>query len=208
LNISARTLKQCSVLAILNLLLLAALAFSLFEGDQSYRQVIRAQALVTTADRLREALSNANSLVGQYSITHDPSIGERFETACSEVSARLKALDSLAQSDRQGAQSLTHVHTLIEESLDVLHQTRGSVDNTSADVVVFRARHLSRESKSLADQLKEALARLTGDAGKFDEKQLEHGPWQITVLALIILLFITGILQLSCITGCAWSNKE
>lgn len=137
------------------------------ESDDLYN----ARALVNQANGLSRSFYDAGMAMGGYSITKKDPFKERFYEIVGRVPDRTRRLTQYVCGNQQKLQSIQRLEQIVQNGLSVLEDARRAIDEPLY-FWQFRARHMYKQIRQLADQLQDELKVLTVE----DRRLLDADP--------------------------------
>ena len=143
--------------------LLFALTGLLREAEQEVQEQIRSKAIISQANALSKLFYDAGVAMGGYSITKSPLFSDRYEKIIQQIPLDISELRDLVGDDADKQVQVQHISQIAKDGLKILGEAREAIDDNRVDVAQFRARHMYKRIRQLADQLQSELRSLTFD---------------------------------------------
>ncbi len=180
------------------LIYLGALSVAIAKANEDVDRHQRAERIIQKANVLSKVFYDAGAAMGGYSITKSPLFSDRFDKICRQVPESIDDLKKEVGPDTRQQQILHNISVVCETGLKVLGEAKGAIDDKQVDVAQFRARHMYKETRSLADRLQEELHGLTEDEQKVANEpanaELARRTVQYVLAAGVVMnLLIAGI---------------
>jgi PAS domain S-box-containing protein len=166
LQLSHKGIILVSVPLILELVFIAVLSVLLHQAEVEVQRQIRSKAIISQATQLSKMFYDAGIAVGGYSITKSPIFSDRYEKIVHQIPLDILDLKQLIGNNQRQQQILKNLSVITETGLKILTEAKGAVDENQVDVAQFRARHMYKEIRSLADRLQDELHGLTDEEQK------------------------------------------
>ena len=173
LQLSHKGIILVSVPLILELVFIAVLSILLHQAEVEVQRQIRSKAIISQANALSKLFYDAGVAMGGYSITKSPLFSDRYDKIVRQIPEDLTELKQLVGDNPRQQQILKNLAVITETGLKILGEAKGAIDDNQVDVAQFRARHMYKEIRSLADRLQEELHGLTEDEQKIANQSPE-----------------------------------
>jgi PAS domain S-box-containing protein len=173
LQLSHKGIILVSVPLILELVFIAILSVLLHQAEVEVQRQIRSKAIISQANALSKLFYDAGVAMGGYSITKSPLFSDRYDKIVRQIPEDLTELKQLVGDNPHQQQILKNLAVITETGLKILGEAKGAIDDNQVDVAQFRARHMYKEIRSLADRLQEELHGLTEDEQKIANQSPE-----------------------------------
>ncbi|HEY9681880.1 MAG TPA: PAS domain S-box protein, partial [Oculatellaceae cyanobacterium] len=173
LQLSHKGIILVSVPLILELVFIAVLSILLHQAEVEVQRQIRSKAIISQANALSKLFYDAGVAMGGYSITKSPLFSDRYDKIVRQIPEDLTELKTLVGDNPRQQQILKNLAVITETGLKILGEAKGAIDDNQVDVAQFRARHMYKEIRSLADRLQEELHGLTEDEQKIAQQSPE-----------------------------------
>lgn len=151
---------------------LSVLMEMIFTMDNRVQEQLRNTALIKHTNALSMHVFNAGVSMGGYSITKSPLFINDFENTVVEIPKEISELKSIVAVDPKQLEILAKIEQISTEQMKILKDARNDIDDDRVDVAQFRAKHVYKNTRSLADQMQDALRDLTADA-RNDEQSIQ-----------------------------------
>jgi len=145
------------------------LSVLLQKAETEMQQQVRAKAIISKANSLSKLFYDAGVAMGGYSITKSPLFDDRYKKICAQIPVDVTELKALVGDDK-GHQSdlLVKIQEVTSSGIVILDQSKAAIDDNRVDVAQFRARHMYKNIRMLADQLQQQLKELTENERKLE----------------------------------------
>jgi PAS domain S-box-containing protein len=128
--------------------------------------------------------------MGGYSITKSPLFSDRYDKIVRQIPQDLNELKNLVGDNARQQQILQNLQGITVTGLKILGEAKSAIDDNRVDVAQFRARHMYKEIRSLADRLQDELRGLTEDERKIESEGPEA---QNRSRATVKLFLVVGV---------------
>jgi len=88
---------------------------------------------------------------------------DRYDKIVKQIPQDLDELRTLVGENGRQQTILANLKKITEDGLSILTEAKSAIDDNRVDVAQFRARHMYKEIRSLADRLQDELRGLTED---------------------------------------------
>lgn len=173
LKISHKGIILVSVPLIFELIFLATLTYLLRQAEVEVQRQVRSKAIISQANTLSKLFYDAGVAMGGYSITKSPLFSDRYDKIVRQIPQDLLELKTLVGDNPRQQEILSNLHTITVTGLKILGEAKAAIDDNRVDVAQFRARHMYKEIRSLADRLQDELRGLTEDERKIESESPE-----------------------------------
>ena len=173
LNISTKGLIIVLLPLALELVFVFILGFLLNNAEMEVQRQIRSKAIISQANTLSKMFYDAGVAMGGYSITKSPLFSDRYDKIVRQIPRDLEELKSLVGDNPRQQQILKNLAVITETGLKILGEAKNAIDDNQVDVAQFRARHMYKEIRQLADRLQDELHGLTEDEEKIANQSPE-----------------------------------
>jgi PAS domain S-box-containing protein len=173
LNISTKGLIIVLLPLALELVFVFILGFLLNNAEMEVQRQIRSKAIISQANTLSKMFYDAGVAMGGYSITKSPLFSDRYDKIVRQIPKDLEELKSLVGDNSHQQQILKNLAVITETGLKILGEAKNAIDDNQVDVAQFRARHMYKEIRQLADRLQDELHGLTEDEEKIANQSPE-----------------------------------
>jgi CHASE3 domain sensor protein len=186
----------------LNMTCLLILSALVQNADAEMLKQVRAKAIISQANALSKLFYDAGVAMGGYSITKSPLFADRYNKICKAIPEDVSELKTLVGNNEKQQTTLNQIQTVTIDGVKILNDSKAAIDDNRVDVAQFRARHMYKQIRTLADQLQEQLKGLTEEERKIENAPAgEHSRARTMVkvaLAAAFLLNIAVSFVLSC----------
>jgi len=173
LRLSHKGIILVAVPLIFEVVFLAALTFLLRQAEIEVQRQVRSKAIISQANTLSKLFYDAGVAMGGYSITKSPLFSDRYDKIVHQIPQDLEELKSLVGDNSRQQQILQNLQVITVTGLKILGEAKSAIDDNRVDVAQFRARHMYKEIRSLADRLQDELRGLTEDERKIESESPE-----------------------------------
>jgi len=170
LKLSHKGLILVSVPLIFELIFLATLTALLRQAEIEVQRQVRSKAIISQANTLSKLFYDAGVAMGGYSITKSPLFSDRYDKIVRQIPQDLNELKNLVGDNARQQQILQNLQGITITGLKILNEAKAAIDDNRVDVAQFRARHMYKEIRSLADRLQDELRGLTEDERKIESE--------------------------------------
>ena len=150
----------------------------------------KADAVVMKANSISKSFYDVGVAMGGYSITKSPLFSDRYSKITHQLKDDLEALKNLGGYSSLEQKSVDRIDKIATTGLKVLSQAKEAIDSNKVDVAQFRARHMYKEIRSLADKMQDELYVLTREPKAFLDKTKNQEPLTEVILAGIFCLLM------------------
>lgn len=172
---------------IFELIFLALLTALLGQAEIEVQKQIRSKAVIAQANTLSKLFYDAGVAVAGYSITRSPLFSDRYNKIVRQIPQDLHELKGIVGDNVHQQQILHNLEQITVTGLTILNEAKSAIDQNRLDIAQFRARHMYKDIRSLADRLQEELHALTED-----ERRIENeGPGAQNRSKLIVKLCLS-----------------
>ncbi len=155
------------------LIFLLTLTMLLRQAEIEVQRQIRSKAIISQANTLSKLFYDAGVAMGGYSITKSPLFSDRYDKIVRQIPQDLNELKSLVGDNPRQQKILENLADITVTGLKILGEAKAAIDDNRVDVAQFRARHMYKEIRSLADRLQDELRGLTEDERKIESESPE-----------------------------------
>lgn len=173
LKLSHKGLILVSVPLITGLIFLGILSVLLRQAEIEVQRQVRSKAIISQANTLSKLFYDAGVAMGGYSITKSPLFSDRYDKIVRQIPQDLQELKNLVGDNSRQQQILQNLQGITVTGLKILGEAKAAIDDNRVDVAQFRARHMYKEIRSLADRLQDELRGLTEDERKIESESPE-----------------------------------
>lgn len=173
LKLSHKGLILVSVPLLFELIFLLTLTMLLRQAEIEVQRQIRSKAIISQANTLSKLFYDAGVAMGGYSITKSPLFSDRYDKIVRQIPQDLNELKSLVGDNPRQQKILENLADITVTGLKILGEAKAAIDDNRVDVAQFRARHMYKEIRSLADRLQDELRGLTEDERKIESESPE-----------------------------------
>ncbi|HEY9785026.1 MAG TPA: PAS domain S-box protein, partial [Candidatus Obscuribacterales bacterium] len=173
LKLSHKGLILVSVPLVFELIFLLTLTMLLRQAEVEVQRQIRSKAIISQANTLSKLFYDAGVAMGGYSITKSPLFSDRYDKIVRQIPQDLNELKSLVGDNPRQQKILENLAEITVTGLKILGEAKNAIDDNRVDVAQFRARHMYKEIRSLADRLQDELRGLTEDERKIESESPE-----------------------------------
>lgn len=171
---------------------LSILMEMIFTVDSRVEDQVHKIALINHANALSKLAYDAGVSMGGYCITKSPLFSNDFENTVVEIPREISELKTLVSADKKQLEKLAKIEQVFSEQMKIFKEARGYVDDNRVDLAQFRSKDIGARTRSLADQLQDALKDLTADAKK--DEQSAQSLASEKVLPILYGLFAASVL--------------
>ncbi len=144
------------------------------QAEIEVQRQIRSKAIISQANTLSKLFYDAGVAMGGYSITKSPLFSDRYDKIVRQIPQDLNELKSLVGDNPRQQKILENLADITVTGLKILGEAKAAIDDNRVDVAQFRARHMYKEIRSLADRLQDELRGLTEDERKIERSTLKY----------------------------------
>ena len=137
---------------IVQLCLLFALTQLLRQAEQEVQAQVRSKAIISQSNALSKLFYDAGVAMGGYSITKSQLFSERYDKIVRQIPEDVKELRSLVEEDQEKQEHVDKLEGITKGGLKILNEAKSAIDDNRIDVAQFRARHMYKQIRQLADQ--------------------------------------------------------
>jgi len=197
LSISSRGFILILVPLLFQIGLLFLLAVQLHNAEEEVNRQVRSKAIISQANALSKLFYDAGVAMGGYSITKSPLFSERYNKICRQIPIDLAELKKLVGDNPKQQAIIKRLEQITRDGLKILNEAKNAIDDNRVDVSQFRARHMYKQIRTLADNLQDELKGLTADERVFlawpaREQLRERNGVKLLVLAGTVLNLCVG----------------
>lgn len=190
LKLSHKGLILVSVPLIFELIFLATLTALLRQAEIEVQRQVRSKAIISQANTLSKLFYDAGVAMGGYSITKSPLFSDRYDKIVHQIPQDLEELSTLVGDNARQQQILQNLKKITTDGLAILTEAKAAIEDNRVDVAQFRARHMYKEIRSLADRLQDELRGLTEDERKIESEGPEA---QNRSRAMVKMFLVIGV---------------
>lgn len=191
LKLSHKGLILVAVPLIFEVIFLATLTYLLRQAEIEVQRQVRSKAIISQANTLSKLFYDAGVAMGGYSITKSPLFSDRYDKIVRQIPQDLDELKNLVGDNARQQQILQNLQVITVTGLKILGEAKSAIDDNRVDVAQFRARHMYKEIRSLADRLQDELRGLTEDERKIESEGPEA---QNRNRAMVKIYLVIGVL--------------
>ncbi len=169
------------------LVFLAVLTELLHRAEVEVQRQVRSKAIISQANTLSKLFYDAGVAMGGYSITKSPLFSDRYDKIVRQIPQDLAELKKLVGDNPKQQQILENLQKITVTGLKILGEAKAAIDDNRVDVAQFRARHMYKEIRSLADKLQDELRGLTEDERRIEAESPEKQNRSRTILKLFLV---------------------
>jgi CHASE3 domain sensor protein len=205
-KISARVAKedplltQSMIFKITLAVLINILVLTLTVGqyDSCIKEKVRAQSFISSANALSKLLYDAGVAMGGYSITKSPLFKDRYSKIREVIPEEIDSLRTLSsEGDGEGGRespAFKSIERDAQTSIKILDEARTEIGGSTTDQAPFKARHMYKEIRLLADDLQAQLRILTAGAHRLSSDPNFNMSVKLTLIGELLLLFLADVL--------------
>lgn len=191
LKLSHKGLILVAVPLIFEVIFLATLTYLLRQAEIEVQRQVRSKAIISQANTLSKLFYDAGVAMGGYSFTKSPLFSDRYDKIVRQIPQDLDELKNLVGENPRQQQILQNLQVITVTGLKILGEAKSAIDDNRVDVAQFRARHMYKEIRSLADRLQDELRGLTEDERKIESEGPEA---QNRNRAMVKIYLVIGVL--------------
>ncbi|MCA9802909.1 MAG: PAS domain S-box protein [Cyanobacteria bacterium HKST-UBA02] len=169
------------------LIFLGVLTELLHRAEVEVQRQVRSKAIISQANTLSKLFYDAGVAMGGYSITKSPLFSDRYDKIVRQIPQDLVELKKLVGDNPKQQQILENLQRITVTGLKILGEAKSAIDDNRVDVAQFRARHMYKEIRSLADKLQDELRGLTEDERRIEQESPEKQNRSRTVLKVFLV---------------------
>lgn len=155
----------------------------------------RCAALISQADVLSSLFYDAGVAMGGYSITKSNLYEARFDAITSQLPVAFEELKKLTAGHPEAQEPIARIGQLVKSGLLEMSEAKAAIDANHIDVAQFKARHMYKQIRQTADQIRDELNGLTQVPRKI-EVQRTGAPGQVMKFDTIGFVGISSVLVL------------
>ncbi|MDQ5936056.1 MAG: domain S-box protein [Cyanobacteriota bacterium erpe_2018_sw_21hr_WHONDRS-SW48-000092_B_bin.40] len=174
LKISHKGFILVLVPLVFELVFLIVLSVLLQQAEVEVQRQVRSKAIISQANALSKLFYDAGVAMGGYSITKSPLFSDRYDKIVRQIPLDLQELKGLVGDNDKQQLILGRLQTITSDGLKILGEAKAAIDDNRVDVAQFRARHMYKQIRQLADQLQDELKGLTEDERKIESESPEQ----------------------------------
>lgn len=174
LKISHKGFILVLVPLVFELVFLIVLSVLLQQAEYEVQRQVRSKAIISQANALSKLFYDAGVAMGGYSITKSPLFSDRYDKIVRQIPLDLQELKGLVGDNDKQQVILGRLQTITSDGLKILGEAKAAIDDNRVDVAQFRARHMYKQIRQLADQLQDELKGLTEDERKIESESPEQ----------------------------------
>lgn len=188
LKISHKGFILVLVPLVFELVFLIFLGVLLQNAEVEVQRQVRSKAIISQANALSKLFYDAGVAMGGYSITKSPLFSDRYDKIVRQIPLDLVELSNLVGDNDKQQQILVRLKTITSDGLKILGEAKSAIDDNRVDVAQFRARHMYKQIRQLADQLQDELKGLTEDERKIENESPEQQNRSRTMVKVFLVL--------------------
>lgn len=192
LKISHKGFILVLVPLVFELVFLIVLSVLLQQAEYEVQRQVRSKAIISQANALSKLFYDAGVAMGGYSITKSPLFSDRYDKIVRQIPLDLQELKGLVGDNDKQQVILGRLQTITSDGLKILGEAKAAIDDNRVDVAQFRARHMYKQIRQLADQLQDALEGLTEDERKMESESPEQ---QNSSRAAVKMFLVFGVVH-------------
>lgn len=169
------------------LIFLGVLTELLHRAEVEVQRQVRSKAIISQANTLSKLFYDAGVAMGGYSITKSPLFSDRYDKIVRQIPEDLEELRKLVGDNPKQKQILENLQKITVTGLKILGEAKSAIDDNRVDVAQFRARHMYKEIRSLADKLQDELRGLTEDERRIEQESPEKQNRSRTILKVFLV---------------------
>jgi PAS domain S-box-containing protein len=174
LKISHKGFILVLVPLVFELVFLIVLSVLLQQAEFEVQRQVRSKAIISQANALSKLFYDAGVAMGGYSITKSPLFSDRYDKIVRQIPLDLQELQGLVGDNDKQQVILGRLKTITTDGLKILGEAKAAIDDNRVDVAQFRARHMYKQIRQLADQLLDELKGLTEDERRIESESPEQ----------------------------------
>ena len=188
LKISHKGFILVLVPLVFELVFLIILSVLLQKAEEEVQRQVRSKAIISQANALSKLFYDAGVAMGGYSITKSPLFSDRYDKIVRQIPMDLTELSNLVGDNDKQQQILVRLKTITSDGLKILGEAKSAIDDNRVDVAQFRARHMYKQIRQLADQLQDELKGLTEDERKIENESPEQQNRSRTMVKVFLVV--------------------
>lgn len=188
LKISHKGFILVLVPLVFELVFLIILSVLLQKAEEEVQRQVRSKAIISQANALSKLFYDAGVAMGGYSITKSPLFSDRYDKIVRQIPLDLGELSNLVGDNDKQQQILVRLKTITSDGLKILGEAKSAIDDNRVDVAQFRARHMYKQIRQLADQLQDELKGLTEDERKIENESPEQQNRSRTMVKVFLVV--------------------
>lgn len=188
LKISHKGFILVLVPLVFELVFLIILSVLLQKAEGEVQRQVRSKAIISQANALSKLFYDAGVAMGGYSITKSPLFSDRYDKIVRQIPMDLTELSNLVGDNDKQQQILVRLKTITSDGLKILGEAKSAIDDNRVDVAQFRARHMYKQIRQLADQLQDELKGLTEDERKIENESPEQQNRSRTMVKVFLVV--------------------
>jgi PAS domain S-box-containing protein len=159
-----------AVPCVFSFVLLSILAILLHMTEVEVQRQVRSKEIIAQANSFSKLFYDVGIAMAGYSITKSPLFSDRYEKIVKQIPRDLENLKSLVGDNPRQLQILENLRKITATGLQLLDEAKKAIDDNQVDVAQFRARHMYKEIRALADRLQDELRALTEDERRIENE--------------------------------------
>jgi PAS domain S-box-containing protein len=159
-----------AVPCVFSFVLLSILAILLHSTEVEVQRQVRSKEIIAQANSFSKLFYDVGIAMAGYSITKSPLFADRYEKIVKQIPKDLEDLKNLVGENPRQLQILENLRKITATGLQLLDEAKRAIDDNQVDVAQFRARHMYKEIRALADRLQDELRALTEDERRIENE--------------------------------------
>jgi CHASE3 domain sensor protein len=132
------------------------------EARKESAELYSAKRIVKQANLVSKDLYEAGVAMGGYTVCKSKNFEERYKERVDDATIQTEQLRQLVGGNQEKLQSVVRIKQIIKRGIEVLDKAKHAIDDPIY-FNQFRARHMYKRIRQLADQLQDELKILTAD---------------------------------------------
>lgn len=170
LNLLHKGIILVAVPCVFSFLLLSILAVLLHGTEVEVQRQVRSKEIIAQANSFSKLFYDVGIAMAGYSITKSPLFSDRYDKIVRQIPQDLDNLKDLIGDNPRQQQILDNLRKITYTGLALLGEAKKAIDDNQVDVAQFRARHMYKEIRALADRLQDELRALTEDERRIEKE--------------------------------------
>jgi CHASE3 domain sensor protein len=138
-----------------------SLSLELKRVNEVVLEQARCAALISQADLVNGLFNDAGAAVGGYSITKSKLFEARLSATAARLPVAVEELKKLTVGHPEAQEPIARIGELVKSGLLAMAEAKAAIDANRTDVAQFRARHMYKQIRQNADQVRDELNGLT-----------------------------------------------
>lgn len=189
------------------LIFLFALWVLLQQAEIEVQRQVRSKEIIAQANSFSKLFYDVGVAMAGYSITRSPIFSDRYEKLVHQIPIDLENMKNLIGDNVRQQQTLANLEGIINTAVRLLQEAKSAIDSNQVDMAQFRARHVYKEIRGLADRLQEELRTLTEDERRLEDEGPVTGNRSRNAVAALLALGVVANIVLAIVLGLVFSRQ-